>query len=83
MNTKHTSGPSLAQMRCRSTSGHRIVLESARDGVPLRTTRASEARGLMQCRATLIGWGCLEDNALTDAGRALLSAIAKATGIAS
>lgn len=76
--TLHTQGPSIAQMRARMNSGHRQVLEAARDGKPLVAMRMGDARGLSTCRATLVGWGAIDaDNAITDRGRALL---AKATG---
>ena len=54
--------PSIAQMRCRSETGHRIVLEAIRDGRPYVTpaTRLGEIRGLRTARSTLIGWGCLD-----------------------
>lgn len=77
---QHTPGPTVAQMRARMNSGHRRVLEAARDGKPLVAMRMGDARGLSTCRATLVGWGAIDaDNALTDTGRALL---AKATGSA-
>jgi hypothetical protein len=40
------------------------------------------ASWLMTCRATLIGWGAIEGESLTDTGRDLLAAIAKAAGSA-
>lgn len=75
---KHTPGPSIAQMRARANSGHRQVLEAIRDGRKLASIRIGDARGLMTCRATLIGWGAIEGESLTDTGRDLLAAIAKA-----
>jgi hypothetical protein len=65
--------PTTAQMRARMNSGHRKVLEAARDGVKLVAARLSDARGYATCRATLIGWGALESGAITALGLELLS----------
>ena len=78
MTAHHSPGSSIAQMRARSNSGHRQVLEAARDGRKLTSSRIADARGLMTCRATLIGWGAIEGESLTDVGRSLLAALAKA-----
>ena len=65
--------PTIAQMRARINSGHRKVLEAARDGRPLVAMRAGDARGLSTCRSTLIGWGAIgPDNTITDIGHSLL-----------
>lgn len=54
--------PSVAQMRCRSETGHRVVLEAICAGRPYVTpaTRLGEIRGLRTARGTLIRWGCLD-----------------------
>jgi hypothetical protein len=62
----------IAQMRARMNSGHRRVLESLRDGTPLVVARISDARGFATCRATLVGWGAIQDGKITEIGRALL-----------
>lgn len=68
--------PSIPQMRARMNSGHRAWLEALRDGRRLQTESASAARGLMTCRATLIGWGAVENDSITPLG---LELIARAT----
>lgn len=65
--------PTIRQMRARMNSGHRQVLEAVRDGRKLVAARISDANGLMTCRATLIGWGAIEDDRLTNVGRELLA----------
>jgi hypothetical protein len=70
-----TKQPSIAQMRVRFAGGHRKVLEALRDGRQVTVQRAGDASGLMTCRATLIGWGCIEDGAITERGRQLLEAV--------
>lgn len=72
MSAQHTPGPTIRQMRARMNSGHRAWLEALRDGRKVATTRAGDARGLMTCRATLIGWGAITDDGLTTIGQALL-----------
>jgi len=67
--------PTIRQMRARMNSGHRQVLEAVRDGRKLVTARSSEANGLMICRATLIGWGAIEDDCLTEVGQQLLKSL--------
>lgn len=64
--------PTVRQMRARMSGGHRQILEALRDGRGVTTRDAAAARGLQTCRATLIGWGCVENGALTDTGHALL-----------
>lgn len=76
MDAQKPSSPSIKQMRARMTSGHSRWLEAMSDGHAIKTQSASEARGLMTCRATLIGWGAIDENGITDIGRALLYAIA-------
>ncbi|MGQ2994246.1 hypothetical protein [Variovorax sp.] len=76
MSGQHTPGPTIAQMRARMNSGHRQVLEAARDGRKLTAIRIGDARGLITCRATLIGWGAIDGERLTGTGRDLLAAIA-------
>jgi hypothetical protein len=55
-------------------SGHRAWLEALRDGVKPGHPNmpASEWRGLVTCRQTLLGWGAIEGDRLTDVGRQLL-----------
>lgn len=65
--------PSIAQMRSRLNSAHRQLLEAARDGRKVTTQSYASSRGYMTARATLLRWGCIEDDQLTDTGRALLS----------
>jgi hypothetical protein len=64
--------PSIRQMRARMNSGHLQVLEALRDGRKLTAGRMSDARGLMTCRDTLVKWGAIDGEALTDIGRELL-----------
>lgn len=64
--------PTIRQMRARMNNGHRQVLEAIRDGRKLAAARMSEANGLMTCRATLIGWGAIENERLTEIGLLLL-----------
>lgn len=65
--------PSIRQMRARMNSGHRQVLEAVRDGRKLVSVRISDANGLMTCRETLIGWGAIEGDRLTEVGQQLLA----------
>ena len=65
--------PTIRQMRARMNSGHRQVLEAIRDGRKLVATRISDANGLMTCRATLIGWGAIDNEKLTEIGQLLLA----------
>lgn len=65
--------PTLKQMRARMNSGHRQVLEAVRDGRKLSAGRMSDARGLMTCRSTLVMWGAIEGEGLTEVGRQLLA----------
>lgn len=65
--------PTIRQMRARMNSGHRQVLEAIRDGRKLAATRMSDANGLMTCRATLIGWGAIDNDRLTEIGQLLLA----------
>lgn len=67
------AAPTIRQMRARMNGGHRQVLEAIRDGRKLTATRISDANGLMTCRATLIGWGAIENEQLTEIGRLLLA----------
>ena len=83
MSAQHALGPSIVQMRARMNSGHRQVLEAARDGRKLTSSRIGDARGLMTCRATLIGWGAIDGESLTDTGRSLLADLAEAQEAAS
>ncbi|WP_374595477.1 hypothetical protein [Aquabacterium sp.] len=66
--------PSIAQMRSRMNSAHRQLLEAARDGGRVTTPSYSAARGYMTARATLVGWGCIDGDRLTETGEALLRA---------
>jgi len=66
--------PSMKQMRARMNSGHRQLLEAVRDGRKLIAGRISDARGLMTCRSTLVMWGAIEGDDLTEIGRQLLAA---------
>ena len=70
---KGMNTPSIRQMRARMMAGHRQLLEAARDGRKITTISHGAARGYQTCRATLIGWGCIEGDELTDTGRALLA----------
>lgn len=83
MSAQHALGPSIAQMRACMNSGHRQVLEAARDGRKLTSSRIGDARGLMTCRATLIGCGAIDGESLTDTGRSLLADLAEAQEAAS
>ena len=73
--------PSIAQMRCRSESGHLKILRAKAAGTQYvnATTSLSELRGFRTARLTLIRWGCLtteDGEEITDRGRALLAALA-------
>ena len=65
--------PTVKQMRARMMAGHRQILEAVRDGRQITTISHGAARGFMTCRATLIGWGCIDGQQITETGRALLS----------
>lgn len=72
MSTQHTSGPTIKQMRARMNNGHRMWLEALRDGREPVAGRIGDARGLMTCRATLIGWGAINESGITALGLDLL-----------
>jgi hypothetical protein len=67
------SAPTINQMRCRMTGVHRKLLEAARDGRKIVAQRPGDAAGYMTCRATLLRWGAIEGDSITDIGRALLA----------
>jgi hypothetical protein len=64
--------PTVRQMRARMSGGHRQILEALVAGRGVTTRDAASARGLQTCRATLIGWGCVADGAITATGHELL-----------
>lgn len=72
MNTQ----PTVKQMKARSLSGHRQLLEAVRDGRKVDVISDGEWRGLRKCMATLRAWDCIDaDGNLTERGRELLAAL--------
>lgn len=70
--------PSIAQMRTRSLTGHRLALEAISEGRPVvgSTARVSEIRGMRAVLATLRRWECVTpDYELTERGTELLEAL--------
>jgi hypothetical protein len=68
--------PSIRQMRCRSSDGHRKALRAVADGRPALgpTARPSEYRGMRTVFATLRRWECIDSTGgLTERGTALLA----------
>lgn len=49
------------------------VLRTLRDGTKYETRTLGEARGYIKCYHTLIRWGCVQGDALTELGSTLLA----------
>jgi hypothetical protein len=64
--------PSISQMAARANSGHVAWLKAYNEGRTPKAQRAGDARGLMTCRDTLLKWGAIDGDQITDVGRALL-----------
>lgn len=65
--------PTIKQMKVRMNSGHRLALESVRDGKKLDIYSDGEWRGYRKVFTTLRAWRAIDDTGLTDIGRQLLS----------
>lgn len=76
MNTTAAKQPSIPQMLNRALSGHERYLRAVAEGRPVLgpTASASEMRGMMKVASTLRRWGCVDGDALTERGAALLDA---------
>lgn len=64
--------PSIRQMRARMTGIHRRVLEAAAKGQALEPSRLADEASIALHRSTLVRWGAIDGNALTDIGHLLL-----------
>lgn len=69
--------PSLAQMKVRSNSGHRNALAALAAGRPVLGPTASpgQYRGAKIVLATLVRWGCVDADGITETGRQLLEVL--------
>lgn len=75
--------PSVKQMANRMNTGHYNALKAFRDAASLEHSGMTDGavRGYLTVLRTLRGWDCIEGDAITDRGRALIAAYETKWGI--